>query len=112
MKALRPSSRVRSSRRISSTCCESTGRPGREGQSILATAATQTPRNSRTTGGGPPAAGVGAITPGEGAQPANHAAARADTILDEVMTLVIYDSKHNPGMAAVQSAIRNSEVDQ
>src|SRR5687767_9118777 len=88
MKALSPSSRVRSSRRISSTCCESTAKPGRDGQSILATAATQTPRNSRTTGGGPSAAGVGAISAGEGAQPANHARARADAILDEVMTRV------------------------
>src|SRR5688500_15520608 len=75
MKALRPSSRVRSRRRISSVCCESTGRPGREGQSIFETAATQTPRNSPTTGGGPSAAG--AITAGGGAQPANHAAVSA-----------------------------------
>jgi hypothetical protein len=32
---------------------------------------------------------VGAITAGEGAQPANHATAMADIILDEVMMLAL-----------------------
>src|SRR4026209_2928267 len=86
MKTLRPSCFVRSSRRISSTFCESTGRPGRDGQSILETAATHTPRNSRTTGGGP-SAGGGFIIAARGAQPANHTAANADTILGEIMML-------------------------
>jgi len=36
---------------MSSAFCCATGNPGRDGQSIFATDATQTPRNSRETGG-------------------------------------------------------------
>src|SRR5689334_16783425 len=37
---------------ISSACCAFVGRPFFDGQSILLTVATQTPRNSRAKGGG------------------------------------------------------------
>ena len=50
--ALRPSAAARSTICTSSACCTATGKPGALGQSMLATLATQAPRNSRGAAGG------------------------------------------------------------
>src|SRR5919108_6606895 len=49
--ALSPSAAARLRTWISSSCCSHVERPGRDGQSMLATDATHTPRNSRRTCG-------------------------------------------------------------
>ena len=114
MIAFRCRSRARSSSLIISCCCSSTGSPGLEGQSILATVATHAPRNSRGSSGGGVSAHASCWPPRPSQRRPAVATARPNVALleigprpaDAVCMAVFISGASRPGQRIVTCPVR------